>query len=255
MNDTQARKDGIFGDPGRIAPHLDKKWRDEFILEMRFLDVPGDRIGDALVTADSHVQESGESALEAFGDPKAYAQETAQAYGHLDDAGMRAKPRDVFGMGIGVLGMFATSTAFAAWLEGTGVPVTVGGALAFAVMLILVAAVTRWSEPILRLAVEHTMLVAILAPILLLGTFVGLYLLFPHTLVDLSALAVGLVGVVALAISSWLVWTDPEVDGDEIVAPGQVAKKRDGARLFTALVLPGFTLALMVFSLIGVRLT
>lgn len=67
------RGDGPFRDPGRIAPSGDKTWRDSFIIELRLLDVPGDRIGDELMTVETHVGESGESAPEAFGDPRAYA--------------------------------------------------------------------------------------------------------------------------------------------------------------------------------------
>lgn len=57
----------------QFAPHTDKQWVSNFILEARLLDVPGATIGDCLAEIDSHVVESGESAQEAFGDPAVYA--------------------------------------------------------------------------------------------------------------------------------------------------------------------------------------
>src|SRR5690606_10241200 len=98
MNDKHAgtstgRRMSRLDDPGRIAPHLGKSWRDDFIIELRLLDVPGNKIGDALVTADTHVQESRETAEEAFGDAKTYARETAAALGTIQS--WRVTPADV----------------------------------------------------------------------------------------------------------------------------------------------------------------
>ena len=73
-----ARPAMALADPGRLAPHLERAWREDFIVELRLRGVPGDVIGDALVTADTHVQESGESAGEAFGDARTYAKEIAE---------------------------------------------------------------------------------------------------------------------------------------------------------------------------------
>lgn len=68
---------GLVNDPGAMAPSVEKAWRDELITELRLLDVPGERIGDALMTVETHVRESGESAEEAFGEARAYARELA----------------------------------------------------------------------------------------------------------------------------------------------------------------------------------
>ncbi|OLT23819.1 hypothetical protein BJF81_09565 [Ornithinimicrobium sp. CNJ-824] len=56
-------------DPADLAPSVERAWADEFALEQRLLDVPGARIGDALVTVESHVAESGETAREPSATP------------------------------------------------------------------------------------------------------------------------------------------------------------------------------------------
>lgn len=50
-----------------LAPHIEPRWSEDFILELRLRGVAGDHIGAALAEADSHCAESGESAEEAFG--------------------------------------------------------------------------------------------------------------------------------------------------------------------------------------------
>ncbi|MBB1484045.1 hypothetical protein H5392_09250 [Tessaracoccus sp. MC1865] len=54
---------------------------DDLALELRLLDVPGDRIGEVLAEVESHVAETGEDPVEAFGPVKAYAAERASATG------------------------------------------------------------------------------------------------------------------------------------------------------------------------------
>lgn len=51
----------------------DKKWFDEFIVELRLRDVLGSSIGDAVASARELLADSGESATEAFGPAGAYA--------------------------------------------------------------------------------------------------------------------------------------------------------------------------------------
>lgn len=50
-----------------------KRWLDDFTLELRLRDVPGSVIGDALETVEAHLKDSGESAVDVFGDPTTYA--------------------------------------------------------------------------------------------------------------------------------------------------------------------------------------
>lgn len=60
-----------------------QKWLDEFILELRVRDVPGDLIGDAVSTVEAHLRDTGEQPVDAFGSPGDYAE-------NLDLPGRRA---------------------------------------------------------------------------------------------------------------------------------------------------------------------
>lgn len=51
----------------------DDKWLAEMTLELRLRDVPGPVIGDALAAVETHCADAGQSAVEAFGDPRQYA--------------------------------------------------------------------------------------------------------------------------------------------------------------------------------------
>src|SRR5690606_9834504 len=107
----------VFGDPGAIAPSIDKAWRDAFILELRLRSVPGEAIGDALMTVETHVAESGESAEGAFGDARAYAREIATATGSTG-GGWSVSAMTVISSLLGLVGMLLTVRAFTSWLEG-----------------------------------------------------------------------------------------------------------------------------------------
>ncbi len=54
-----------------LADH--QTWRDDLIVHLRMKDVPGDRIGDILLEVESHLRQTGETPLEAFGQAKEYA--------------------------------------------------------------------------------------------------------------------------------------------------------------------------------------
>lgn len=52
-------------------------YREELLLALRMRDVPGSRIGEVLAETDSHLADSGEDPIEAFGPAKAYAAQVA----------------------------------------------------------------------------------------------------------------------------------------------------------------------------------
>lgn len=261
MNENRARSTekrsmtGVFDDPGRIAPHLDKAWRDEFILEARLQGVHGTVIGDALVTADTHVQESGESAEQAFGDPKTYARETAAA-SPTKTVGTGIPPLGLVGIVAGLLGMLGATSAAGAWQEGAPVTVTAGSLVGLGLLLTLVAAAVTWQTEILRLVVERRYLTAFGAPLVLTVVFVGVFLLLRQELFEVGAGAAGLVSVALLVLSSVLMITAVGEDNDGIVAPGEVTAPSLGARVAAGLIIPGLTLVLvlgfwLVFSVFG----
>jgi hypothetical protein len=251
LNDTKeqrARKGrtGIFADPGQIAPHVEKGWRDDFLIELRLLGVAGERIGDALVTVDSHVAESGESARDAFGDPVPYAREIV---GSAEAGPSWSVNRwTVVGTVAGLVGMLASTRALTGWLEGMPVAITVGDGVGLLLLLLLVAAMLRWASPLLRVVVEHRVAVPLLAPAVLIGAFVGVFLLLRQTWFEVGVLPVAVTAAALLAISAVAAWVDAPPDGDQIVAPGESPQAGLGARIGGALILPLLTLLLLVLT-------
>ncbi|NOJ60205.1 hypothetical protein [Arthrobacter sp. 260] len=60
-----------------ITSNEQRKWLEDFIVELRLRDVPGDLIGDAVSTVEAHLQDTGESPIDAFGPPDEYAENLA----------------------------------------------------------------------------------------------------------------------------------------------------------------------------------
>ncbi|MDO5502064.1 MAG: hypothetical protein Q4G67_02710 [Actinomycetia bacterium] len=253
MNDTKARKTGkdprggFFGDPGLVAPHLEKDWRDSFIIEARLKGVPGNVIGDALVTADSHVVESGESAHQAFGDPKVYARETAAAT-PTKGLGMGIPPLSIVAVLAGLFGMFAFVSAVEAWYAGTAVTITAGTLAGLGVLLALVAASVMWSEQVLRVAVERRALFALGVPVVLIALFVGIFLVLRQELFEVSASAYGVGGACLLILGSVLMFFSVTDDDDGITAPGEPVAPSTRTRLTAALVMPVMTVLVLLFT-------
>ncbi|TFV67040.1 UNVERIFIED_ORG: hypothetical protein E4P37_04790 [Bacillus sp. AZ43] len=80
-------------------------YRRDLVLALRARQVPGDRIGEIVAEVESHVADTGEDPVEAFGRPKEYAATLAPA------------PRG----GKTVLGALALSGAAVGWLVATSV--------------------------------------------------------------------------------------------------------------------------------------
>lgn len=242
MNTTS--KKGLLSDPGAIAPSVDKAWRDDFIVELRLRSVPGAAIGDALMTVETHVAESGESAEDAFGDARGYAREIATATGSTG-GGWSVGASTVVSSLLGLVGMLLTVRAFTSWLEGEPVGVTTGELAGLGGLLLL--ACTIFFTATLRLLVEHRW-IALPVPALLIGGLVGLHIAFAEPLFELPVLALGATGVVLLLVSTILSWMEQPADLDQVTAPGQVATTSALARVSAAVIFPLLTAGLLVFT-------
>lgn len=235
------RTQGIFADPGRMAPSVDKQWRDDFIVELRLLSVPGDDVGDALMTVESHVAESGESAREAFGEPKVYAREIADATGTAGRGGSMGVAT-IIGIVLGLVGMLVTSRAVATVLDGGPVEVTTGELVGLGVLLLLTGAL--FFTPTLRVVIDHPVLAALL-PALATGVLVGIFLLLSEPLFEVPALPLAGAGALVLVVSAVTIWVDGRGSTDQVTAPGQAPSASVWTRLFPAVVLPLMTLLLL----------
>lgn len=233
-----------MGDPGRIAPSVEKGWRDAFILELRLLGVRGDRIGDALMTVETHLHDAGETASAAFGEPQDYAAAVA--------GGPRSEPlgmKFVLAMALGLAGMLALNRAFTAWLAGRAVEVSVGDVVVSAVVAGLLVVLVLAAKRVLRSFVEHRW-IAFVLPVVLIGGLAAIVLLLPHHLATWGVPLVGAVGILLLVVSSVLLVTDQGVD-DPIRPPGRPNAPTPYAAWSVALLLPGFTALLLGLTALG----
>ncbi|MDO5502063.1 MAG: hypothetical protein Q4G67_02705 [Actinomycetia bacterium] len=235
MKDTQAYA-GRMDDDARLAPHLDAQWRDEFVLELRMLDIPGEVVGDALVVADSHVAESGRSAQEVFGDAKEYARATAASTSRRVDSS--PDTWTIVGTVAGILGTVGAIGSVSAWLGDSAVTVTLGALAGLVLLLALAGAFLAWSDQALRFILDRPVLAVVGFATLPIAAAVGLGVLFQQPLFEMSAPILLGVSVVLLAVnvSSSLVGG---ADEDRIVAPGESAPPTATVRLGSALLIPG----------------
>lgn len=112
----------------------DREWFDDFILALRLRDVRGAAIGDAVAVVRGHVADTGESAQEAFGEPRAHAGQlelpTVPGIGPMDP--------QVMGPALSLLGLLAFAPAVSALFAGTSMGFSLPQLLLF---LVPVAAV------------------------------------------------------------------------------------------------------------------
>ena len=143
-----------------LAPHVDKKWAETLIVELRLIGIEGARIGAALSEVESHCSESGQSAQQAFGDPVNYARSLQLPVD--DDPSTRATLRSMTPMVVQVVGMFMLNWGFEYWLGGQQLEITTGHLVNASVALLGMAAIAWVADPMLRMAVYHPICSAIL---------------------------------------------------------------------------------------------
>lgn len=232
-------------DPADLAPSVDRDWANEFILELRMLDVPGQRIGDALVTVEAHVRDSGEPVGEAFGDAIAYARQLAR------DEPARATPisaRTVIAAVLGLAGMLTLPDALNAWFDGTTATISAGqlavGGLALLVLLAFTVAAA--ADRLLRQLLRRPW-IAIPASVFFVFVSVWLLVALPAVVAEVPPLLLSGVGVLLIVTSTALSWRDLSAD-DSVLALGEQPPRRPIGRRAQALVIPGFALVILAFT-------
>lgn len=225
-----------------MAPDVDRPWRDSFIMELRLLGVPGHRIGDELAVVQSHVAESGDGAVEAFGEPVDYARAIA---GSGRDT-VTLTGREVIANGLGLLAILLVPAGLSAWLSAESVAVTVGSLVSAVVVVALVVGISLYAEQAVRFLLRRRWQAALLFAALW-ATWVALLLLLPQRIGTVPAAAVALVGLVALVAASVLSLGTRQ---DPIVAPGDPGVRR---RAGSWLLFPAIT-ALVSLLALGLHL-
>lgn len=180
-----------------LAPHVDRRWREDFTLEQRLLGVPGDRIGEALLTVESHVLDSGETAEEAFGDPRAYARAVT---GPTPSEPGPLSGRFLVSLLAGLLGLALVPRGVGALLDGGGVTVTSGDLWVLVLLLCLTGLVVMAPGRVVRALADHPVLAGI-GYALVTGVMVAIYLVDRDAVSEVAWWFCVMVGGVALVVS------------------------------------------------------
>ena len=184
-----------------LAPHVDARWAEDLLLELRLLGLSGDQIGAALSEVESHCADSGERAADVFGAAREYGR-SLRLVGEVDVSG-RALLRSVGPVVVEFVGMMLLVWGFTAWRRGEQLEITGGRLIGLVVVLLAVAAVVRWSDAVLRLAIHHPVL---LWGVVMVVTVVGTVPLVVVTVV-LARFAAGWgVGLGAAALVGAIGW-------------------------------------------------
>ncbi|MGW6004809.1 hypothetical protein ACWFNS_06560 [Oerskovia enterophila] len=192
----------------RLAPHVDEKWAEAFVIELRLLDVAGDALGAALAEVESHCAESGEPAVAAFGDPVTYARSLdlpAQREGRWDAVAVLGPVGTQF-VGLLVLGWGVASIVLAR-REGGAAPsveVTFGMVALLVAFEVAILVFYRHSSAALRRVLGRPVVSFVVLTALMTAFAVGAVLL-DGVLVTLPAWPVAVVG--ALVLVAGTVWS------------------------------------------------
>lgn len=178
----------------------DDAWREAFVLELRLREVPGSVIGEALAEVDAHCADSGQTPLEAFGDPVRYA--ASRAGGTTGPAVFRRTALRAWWIGtaaiVGALGLW---TGIAGVVGDGTTELRLSDALTAIllppVLAVLVAATFRPGMG-RYLPVMVAVAFAVCLPAAVAGR-----LLWPHEIARVPALIPTLVGVVVLGVALW----------------------------------------------------
>ncbi len=195
------------------TPHVEPGWANDLLLELRLRGVDGRQIGAALAEVEAHCAESGESALDSFGDPTTYAVELAlQGPAAAMDMG-----RELFSTAAGLGGMMATLAAVGAWQGGTQVQITTGFVGLLLLMMVGTALIVRLADRLLRAVVRHWW-VAVVGSTVPIAVFVAVLMIGRQTLLTVPAPLVLVLGLLLLAANTVMALRGPDLD-DPVVGP------------------------------------
>ena len=136
-----------------LAPHVDEKWAEGFIVELHLLHIEGNRIGAALSEVESHCSESREGAEQAFGEPAEYARSLRLPVERDDWTGVMLRP--LAPLVVQVVGMLVFSWSMGFFRSGQQLVITTGNVIIGLVALLATTAMVLFFESVLRMAVYH----------------------------------------------------------------------------------------------------
>lgn len=222
-------------------------WIDDLTLALRLRDVRGDAIGDAVAVVRGHIADSGETAAEAFGEPRAYAGQldvtTVPAITALDPV--------VLGPAVSLLAFFAFAPAVASVFSGTRGEFSLPQLLLFVVPVALVLGLPAYFS----VGVRHLWLFAIAFGLAVLSA-TGAALFAPDRGYPVLASwdpwwVAAISGAILLGASSWSIVAALRDEPDVIVdpngpAPGPSPRSHRLATVVPHVLLPAAALACIV---------
>ncbi|PFG35165.1 hypothetical protein [Sanguibacter antarcticus] len=251
-----------------LAPHVEGLWAEELLVELRLQGVSGTMIGEALTEVESHCAESGERAEDAFGDATGYARSLGLP--RSPDESATAVAAAVIPVVVQLVGMYATTDAFDAWVAGDELGFTTGMVLSTAIMLGVIASAVVFTERVLRFIVAHPVFAYFLS-MAIVGMYTLVTVLGRHVLVAVPAVPVLIVSAgVLVAGAAWQrtrsrsgVDDDPvtsplahlapdtgQTPGDETAPGSRMTKSRVGEALLAHayLMTPAYTAVILVLT-------
>lgn len=194
---------------------LHRKWFDDFVLELRLRDVPGDAIGDAAATVREFLADSGQAPEDAFGPAREYA-----ASLELPRAADAARfGSTVARAAAGLLAFLVLNSTFAPLIDGRPLLYSLPQALLLAVPIVAVASLPAYFNAALR---NRRVLAGVVVAVIAAGILSGLFT--PRAAdaawLSMPAAAVAIVaGAVLLATSVWDTVRALRTAADPVVDP------------------------------------
>ena len=236
-----------------LAPHVERKWAEKMVIELRLQGVAGPDIGAALAEVESHCAESRQTAKAAFGEPVEYARSLELPADASQEPA--AIGRAVAPVIVQVIGSFAVLAAVPALRHGAPVDVQTGQVVWLLAFLAVAAGLVLAAESILRLLLQRPVM-GMLAGAALMLLLVVPSILLPWSVAQVPALLVLVLGLVLLgggAAWSWQRARSEPTDAIISPVPGAAASSgSDRGRLLRTLVVPAATVicagVLLLFS-------
>lgn len=182
-----------------LAPSLDPEWVHEFLMELRLQGASGDDLGEAVAEVESHTAESGETAAEAFGPPREYAQSLDLP--RQPDASKVAGLLAVGPSMVQVAGMLSILWAVPGIIRGEDAVVTWGLLTVLGLVVAMIAAVGCWPRPVTQFVARRPV-TGVLASLGCFGLMAIATAVFREPFVAFSPLPLLIAGGVILTLGT-----------------------------------------------------
>lgn len=229
------------------ATRTNDTWIDDFTLALRLRAVRGDAIGDAVAVVREHLADSGETATEAFGDPRSYAAQLELP----TVAAVRVWDPAVMGTAVSLLALLAFVPAVQSVFAGTAAGLSLPQLLLFLVPVAAVVGLPTYFNA----AVSRPWIFAIVFVVSILAATCSALFAPERGHSTLAAWnpwwVAGVSGAVLVAASAWALIDALRDEPDEIVDPSQPESRRH-SRIHRAmgvtpyLLMPGFAVACVI---------